>query len=96
MPEKGEFGKKNVYKEQHRDMLACRYYYHTTICRLRYDDCLVQLSREFGVAPTTVELHLKSRLSAINVMVEERTTAQELKKRYPWYNWDGKPFTATV
>lgn len=84
----GEFGKKYIYSEERRDMMACRYYYHSTICRLRYDDCLMQLSREFNLATLTIETHLKKRLAFLNTMVQEETTVRQLKKKYPWFVWD--------
>ena len=89
--EKGEFQKQNMYLEQRHDTMACRYYYHASLCRLRYDDCLLQLSREFNLSTGTIVGYLKLRLYAINTMVEQEVTAQELRSRYPWFDWSCKP-----
>lgn len=82
--------KRNIYIEQRHDLMACRYYYHATICRLRYDDCLLQLSREFNLGAPTIIANLKLRLYAINTMVEQEIAAKELRSRYPWLDWSGK------
>ena len=92
LPEKeGEFQRKNTYAESHRDMMAARYYYHTTICRSRYDDTLVQLSKEFGLATSTILGHLNKRVATVNEMIEGRVSTAQLRKKYPWYVWDGRP-----
>lgn len=92
----GGHTKKGPYQDDRLDMLACRFYYHTSICRLRYDDCLVQLEKEFCVSHRTITRLLKERLATINIMVEEQTKTGDLKKRYPWYDWSGKPLIAKI
>lgn len=92
LPEtKGTFQKQHVYLEARHDVMAARYYYHSSICRMRYDDCLLQLSREFNLTTNTIVICLKLRLYKLNGMVENETTLQELKAAYPWFLWDGKP-----
>jgi hypothetical protein len=88
---KGEFQKQHVYLESRHDVMAARYYYHSTICRMRYDDCLLQLSREFNLTTNTIVICLKLRLYKLNAMVERKTSIQDLKGNYPWLVWDGKP-----
>lgn len=93
---KGKHNKKGPYQKERLDMMASRFYYHTSICRMRYDDCLVQLEKEFCVSHRTIVRLLEERLATINIMVEEKTTTGTLKKRYPWYDWSGKPLIAKL
>jgi len=80
---------RNSLKSRFYDKMACRYYYLSNICRLRYDDCLLQLTLEFDITPTTIIKHLTKRLGMVTEMVENQVSPSELKKRYPWYDWSG-------
>ena len=70
--------------------MASRYYYHATICRLRYDDCLLNLSEEFFLEPETIVGWLQKRLGFVNSMVSRKVTAAELRRSYPYFDWSGR------
>ncbi len=86
----GEKGKRNKSIEARRDAMAHRYYFHATINRYRYDDCLVNLSTEFFLQPDTIVNELQLRLDLINNLATNQTTTSELRKKYPFYNWVSK------
>jgi hypothetical protein len=77
--------------ERVKDKIACRYYYYAAICRMLYRDCLVQLEMEFDRSDRTIVNLLETRPAFIQKLVDNETTAAELKKRYPWYDWSYRP-----
>ncbi len=83
----GEVGQRNMYLERRHDKMACRYYYHATICRLRYDDSLLALSLEFDLGVNQIVNCLKKRLAYINRLVEKEITTSELRRLYPYMDW---------
>lgn len=88
----GKKSQRNTYLDRRSDAMACRYYYHSTICRLRYDDCLLSLSLEFNLEPDTIIGYLQKRLGYVNSMVRKETSSKELSVKFPWYDWSGKPY----
>ncbi|UAB84989.1 hypothetical protein INR75_02870 [Zunongwangia sp. SCSIO 43204] len=91
----GERSQRNTYLNQRTDAMACRYYYHATICRLRYDDCLLHLAAEFFLEPDTIIGYLKKRQGYCNNLVTKQITALELRKKYPFFDWSGRIRTIT-
>ncbi|WP_143960244.1 hypothetical protein [Litoribacter populi] len=85
--EVGEKGKRNVYLEQRDVKLAHRYYYHAQLCRLRYDDCLLNLSEEFSLSPNVIIQRLNKKTDLIKSLVAENKTPAELRKLYGYFNW---------
>jgi hypothetical protein len=86
----GKKSRRNSYLEKRNDAMATRYYYHSTICRLRYDDCLLALSTEFFLEPDTIIGRLKQRISYVNLMVKKRVTSAELRRLYPYFDWTAR------
>ena len=83
----GEKGQRNTSLDERRNAMAHRYYFHATINRLRYDDCLLNLSQEFFLQPDTIVKELLLRSDLISNLVKTKTTTAELRKLYPFYNW---------
>lgn len=86
---------RKMYMEAVADKMAHRYYFLSTICRLRYDDCMIQLALEFDVSTRTVEEKLKRRVSLVEDLLQNQTTASDLRKKYPWIDWSHRPTPAT-
>lgn len=82
--------KRNTEIESRRDAMAHRYYFHATINRLRYDDCLLSLQKEFFLQPDTIVKELHTRVELITNLAKNSVTTAELRKLYPWFNWIGK------
>jgi hypothetical protein len=72
------------------DALACRYYFHSNINRLRYDDCLNELSNEFYISTNSIVRCLMLRVDYIKQLSLKGITTAELRKMYPHYNWQGR------
>lgn len=92
----GERGQRNTFIDKRHDAMACRYYYYATICRLRYDDCLLALSNEFFLTPNVIVLNLKKRLAFINRLASQETTTAELRRRYPYFDWSARVMVPTL
>lgn len=86
----GQFKKRNTSIEARRDVMAHRYYFHAIMCRLRYDDCIINLHHEFFLQPNTVIRELELRLDLINQLVKQELNGGDLRKLYPWLNWTVK------
>lgn len=69
------------------EALACRYYYHAEIKRLRYDDCLGELEKEFFITASVIMLRLTISHSYLKGLVNEKATVNKLKKKYPFFSW---------
>lgn len=86
----GEKHQRNTGIEDRRDVMAHRYYFYANINRLRYDDCLLNLQKEFFLQPDTIVVELKLRLDLINQLIYDQITTAELRKKYNWFNWMSK------
>ncbi len=81
---------RNTGIEARRDAMAYRYYFHATINRYLYKDCLFYLSQEFYLQPNTIIKELLLRVNLINKLTINETSTAELRKKYPFYNWVSK------
>lgn len=86
----GTQGQRNTGIDDRRDAMAHRYYFHATVSRLRYDDCLLNLQHEFFLQPDTIVKELQTRIDLLNILASNKTTTAELRRKYPFYNWLSK------
>jgi hypothetical protein len=86
----GVKSKRDTGLDKTRDKMAYRYYFHSYICRKRYDDCLVELYNEFDKQTNTIIKNLDLRYDLIKQLINNKTTTAALKKKYPYYNWSVK------
>ena len=92
----GAKGQRNTYLDKRSDAMACRFYYHATICRLRYDDTLLNLSMEFFLEPDTIVGWLKQRSAFLNNLAHKQITTSVLRRRYPHFDWSSRPTNIKV
>lgn len=83
----GKKSQRNAELERRRDVMACRYYYYAVVKRQLYEDCLMDLYREFFITPNTIVNELMKREEKISELIELKTPPSDLKKVYPWFNW---------
>lgn len=86
----GSQGQRNAGIDERRNAMAHRYYFHATINRLRYDDCLLSLHQEFFLQPDTIVKELLLRNDLITQLARANTTTAELRRKYPFFNWMAK------
>lgn len=89
-PEKSQKPRRNTGIEARREVMAYRYYYHAIMCRLRYDDCLLNLSQEFFLQPITIIRELEIRVELIKRLEKQRPGPADLRKKFPWLQWAPK------
>lgn len=77
---------------QRGEALAARFYYHSHIKRLRYDDCLLNLEKEFFITNLYISQRLTARTELIKKLVDKKANKRGLKKQYPHYDWNLKSF----
>ena len=84
-------GRRNVGLDDRNNALACRFFYYAEIKRLRYDDCLVNLSNEFFITPGVVYQILSEQSDFIKTIVGSGTKGaalNALNKKYPFFKWN--------
>ena len=81
-------GNKGVYTED-RDICLCyRYYYYYQLKRIRMDDAIVNLEREFFISSTTIMARLVEYADLLKDIVGNNPTRAKLRKKYPHFVWD--------
>lgn len=76
---------------QKRDVkLVHRHYYYLKIQKLQYQDILDNLSSEFDLAVYTIieRLQLQENHSLLRRLIKEDKKLPELRKEYPYLNWN--------
>lgn len=83
----GQKSQRNTFLDDRDEAMAHRYFFHTHICRKRYDDCLLELSREFYLSHNVITQRLLKKADLIKSLIQEDVPAQELRKKYPHFVW---------
>lgn len=80
-------GRKERINKRNR-LLVARYYYHTEIRRLRFDDVIkVLCDHEFFVEYRTIANALVDYDDYFKELLNAKTTAKTLRKIYPSFDW---------
>lgn len=83
---------RNFYLPERNDALVHRYYFHGHINRMRFDDLLCQLEREFHLTQTRLTAIINQCLPEITRLIDEKPGVRQLEKKFPWFNWNSKSF----
>jgi len=78
---------KGCFTDERDDALASRFFYHGHLVGLRYDLCLINLSKEFFLSETVIAQRLMTRQDFIKQLRLKATTRKQLLKKYPFFNW---------
>lgn len=84
------YRQRNFFMPERDRCLCYRYYYYYHIHRLRYDDILKELEREFFLTERRIVEVMQSDRLTLNEIMAEKPTVPELKKLYPWYVWQNR------
>jgi hypothetical protein len=84
---------RNALMPQRNDLMLYRYYWHMEVNRMRFDDVLTQLEREFFIVGVRIvavllEPHHQKQLREI---IQNKPAQKELEKIYPHINWKYNP-----
>ena len=80
-------GHRNVHIDRRDEVLTTRFYFYYHIKRVRYDDILLELEKEFFITPNIVVQRLRLTGPLAKALVKNDTKINQLKKLYPWFNW---------
>jgi len=78
--------RQTLLAKRDRDM-AHRYYYHVHLCRLRYDDVLMNLSDEFYLTPDFIVERLSSVSDLLKEIVAKQPSLADLRKALPHFSF---------
>lgn len=79
---------KGVYT-QDRDICMCyRYYYHYEILRVRMDDAVATMEKEFFVSASTIMTRLVDYADLLKDIVYNKPSKKELREKYPQFVWN--------
>ncbi len=65
--------------------LAYRYYYHAKICRLRFEDVMKELSKEFFLEHRTISNIIQADQNLLSRVVHEKPEVKHLSKEYSFF-----------
>lgn len=85
--EKKSRGRSSILIVHRNKMLAARYYYWMHLKRIRYDDILNNLEKEFALSEQRIVSCLNEEKNTLDQLMKEQPTSRELKKDFPWYDW---------
>ena len=74
--------------EKRNRIMTARYYYWTEIRRRRFDDVMRILSEEFHVEDRTISNALLDFGDYLDGLYKGKKDIRELKKEYPYRNWE--------
>jgi hypothetical protein len=80
-------GQRNVHLDRRDDAIATRFYFYHHIKRLRYDDILLKLEREFFLTPNVIIQRLNERTAFMKDLAQKAPKRDALKKMLPFYGW---------
>ncbi|MBA3901485.1 MAG: hypothetical protein H0X62_14990 [Bacteroidetes bacterium] len=78
---------RNYFQPERNQALVHRYYYHAEINRLRYDDCLLQLEKEFYLTTPRLIVILTESSELLNEVALEKPSVKELENKFPHFTW---------
>jgi len=79
---------KGIYTAE-RDICLCyRYYYYYQINRIRMDDAVATLEREFFISASTIMARLVDYADLLKDIVNNEPTKIDLRKKYPQFVWN--------
>ena len=83
---------RNVLMPERNLLLLYRFYYLVEMKRMRYDDTLQQLEKEFFIVAARIVVVLSNNDAQLRKIVkEDKPDSRALAKLYPHINWQYSP-----
>jgi hypothetical protein len=82
---------RNVLMPERNTLLIYRYYYHVDINRMRFDDTLEQLEKEFFIVAARIVVIISDNDTQLRSIMQTKPDRATLKKLYPFLNWEYSP-----
>lgn len=80
-------GRSESLIKQRNEAMVARYYYWAHVKKLKYEECIGNLSLEFYLHERTIIDILIDNSIDISGLVSEKATVQQLKIRFSWFMW---------
>ena len=81
-------GRSTVLLQDRDTLLSARFYYHMHFKRLRFDDILRNLQREFFLSEKRIVDVLQQQSTTVDHYMKNKPQLKELKKEFGWLVWD--------
>ena len=78
---------RNYYLPQRNEALFHRFYFYAEIKRLRYDDCIANLEREFYITAPRIIVILQAHSDEIKKIVLKKPSTKVLKEKFRHFSW---------
>jgi hypothetical protein len=80
-------GRNEILIENRNECLLYRYYYYAKIKRLRYEDVLEVVSKEFFISTRTITNILMEESEYQKKVFKEKLDVKELEKKFDFLKW---------
>jgi hypothetical protein len=87
-PTGGGKGRSAELIDDRNSVLIARFYYHMEIKRLRYDDIIHQLQREFFLSEQRIVDVLTGNQNILDNYMDDKPATKELKHLFSWFVWE--------
>lgn len=74
-------------KAYRNEKLSARFYFYSHLIGLKFSRCLQLLEREFDISESTICDIIAENNDVISHLQRKNFSASELKKHYPFMNW---------
>lgn len=78
-------------KSYRNEKLSARFYFYSTLVGLKFSRCLELLEMEFDISESTICDIIAENNEFISRLEHKGFTTSELKKHYPFMNWQYHP-----
>lgn len=75
-------------KAYRNEKLAVRFYFYNNLMGLRYETCSALLEQEFDISSARIYELINENSHHIDNCQKHRLTIADLRKRYPFLNWN--------
>lgn len=83
-------GRSRELLNNRNEKLFHRFYYYSKILQYSYVQVLNALVIEFDISESTLVQLIAKSATELTVIRDKKLTRQQLKRRYPYYNWNDK------
>lgn len=85
--EKKQQRPRNYFQPERNTALVYRYYFHAELNRKRYDDCLIELEKEFYLTTPRIIVILTECNNMLKSVITQKPSIKELEQMLPHFNW---------
>lgn len=90
-PKEQRAGKNAALVEQRNLLLLTRFYWYSSVVKLRYDYILLQLCNEFFLAERRITDIISEDRNVIFGLRKSNPALEYFKQKYPYLNWTHSP-----